>query len=52
MAPPEPPPLTPEMERFLSQPFTAAELDEARRTSVLAGSRPKQTAGNGGAARK
>jgi hypothetical protein len=32
---PEPPALTPEMERFLSQPFSAAELADARRTSVL-----------------
>jgi hypothetical protein len=38
---PEPPVWTPEMERFLSQPFTASELDDARRTSILSGRAPK-----------
>jgi hypothetical protein len=38
---PEPPVLTPEMERFLSQPFTATELDDARRTAALEGRPPK-----------
>jgi hypothetical protein len=40
-SPPQPPVLTPEMERFLSQPFSAAELDDARRTAVLGGRPPK-----------